>query len=94
MAIAMDMSTSYFWAVKEILPDIDIVFDRFHVMALINKAIDSFRRKYQHMMNQSDRKVLKGSRFLLLSNYEKLDSERKSCLDELFSSMNRYPKCT
>jgi len=37
-AIAMDRSASYFWAVKEILPKIDIVFDRFHVMALMNKC--------------------------------------------------------
>ena len=82
-AIAMDMSASYFWGVKEILPQVDIVFDRFHVMGLMNKAIDTFRRQYQKMLNKTDRKVLKGARFLLLSNYEKLDSDRKSRLDEL-----------
>jgi len=82
-AIAMDMSASYFWAVKEMLPNVDIVFDRFHVMGLMNKAIDSFRRQYQHMLNKADRKVLKGSRFLLLRNYEDLDSRGKSRLDEL-----------
>ena len=79
----MDMSASYFWAVKETLPQVDIVFDRFHVMGLMNKAIDTFRRQYQKMLNKTDRKVLKGARFLLLSNYEKLDSDRKSRLDEL-----------
>jgi transposase len=46
-AIAMDMSGSYASAVKEILPRIDIVFDHFHVTALINKAIDSLRRGLQ-----------------------------------------------
>ena len=30
----MDMSKSYISAVKEILPEIDIVFDKFHVTAL------------------------------------------------------------
>jgi transposase len=44
-SIAMDMSASYFWVLKETLPDID--FDRFHVMGLMNKAIDTFRRQYQ-----------------------------------------------
>ncbi len=79
----MDMSASYFWAVKKTLPKVDIVFDRFHVMGLMNKAIDTFRRQYQKMLNKTDRKVLKGARFLLLSNYENLDSDRKSRLDEL-----------
>ena len=82
-AIAMDMSASYFWAVKEILSQVDIVFDRFHVMGLMNKSIDTFRRQYQHMLNKSDRRILKGARFLLLSNYENLDTDRKSRLDEL-----------
>ena len=82
-AIAMDMSASYFWAVKETLPKIDIVFDRFHVMGLMSKAIDTFRRQYQQMLNKTDRKILKGARFLLLSNYENLETGRKSRLDEL-----------
>jgi len=82
-AISMDMSASYFWAVKEILPKVDIVFDRFHVMGLMNKAIDTFRRQYQQALNKTDRKVLKGARFLLLSNYENLNEDKKLRLDEL-----------
>jgi transposase len=82
-AIAMDMSASYFWAVREILPDVDVVFDRFHVMSLMSKAIDSFRREYQRTMSRAGRKLLKGSRFLLLGNYENLDADKRSRLDEL-----------
>ena len=82
-AIAMDMSASYFWAVREILPDVDVVFDRFHVMNLMSKAIDSFRREYQRTMSHEGRKLLKGSRFLLLGNYENLDADKRSRLDEL-----------
>ena len=82
-AIAMDMSSSFFWAVNEILPEVEVVFDRFHVMALMNKAIDSMRRDYQRQLDKTERKTLKGSRFLLLRNYEKLDPEHKSRLDIL-----------
>jgi len=82
-AVAMDMSASYFWAVREILPDVDVVFDRFHVMGLMTKAIDTFRRGYQRILNDSDRKVLKGSRFIILSNYENLDPEKQTALEAL-----------
>jgi transposase len=40
----MDMSQSYIPAAKEYLPGVDIVFDRFHVMALMNRALDEVRR--------------------------------------------------
>jgi transposase len=32
-AVAMDMSIAYFWAVRETLPGVKVVFDRFHVMS-------------------------------------------------------------
>jgi len=41
----MDMSKSYQSAAKQYLPGVDIVFDRFHVIALINKALDKVRRQ-------------------------------------------------
>lgn len=82
-AIAMDMSSSFFWAVNEILPEVAVVFDRFHVMALMNKAIDSMRRDYQRQLDKTEKKTLKGSRFLLLRNYEELNPEHKSRLDIL-----------
>jgi len=34
--VAMDMSSAYYHAVREILPRVDIVFDRYHIMALMN----------------------------------------------------------
>ena len=36
----MDMSGPYKSAVSEFLPHLDIVFDRFHVMKLMNEVID------------------------------------------------------
>lgn len=76
-AVAMDMSVSYSSAVKEILPDIPIIFDRYHVMALMNKQIDDLRRELQRDLSGKGKKFLKGSRFLLLKNYDGvLDNDR------------------
>jgi len=82
-AVAMDMSSSFFWAVNETLPQVKIVFDRYHVVALMNRGIDELRRDLQNELEGLDQKVLKGSRFLLLHNYDSLAPDRKARLDAL-----------
>jgi transposase len=80
-AIAMDMNAAYASAVKKHLPNLDVVFDRFHVAALLNTAIDEVRRNQQVRCNAVDLKAIKRMRFLLLWNYEKLGHKGKSSLD-------------
>jgi len=46
-AVAMDMSGPYKSAVDEFLPKLEIVFDRFHIMKLMNEAVDDIRREQQ-----------------------------------------------
>lgn len=82
-AIAIDMSIPYISAVRNALPEIDIVFDHFHVNGLMNKALDDIRKEHQESFNQGEEKVLKGNRFLLLRNYETLDVESKSRLETI-----------
>lgn len=82
-AVAMDMSGPYESAVREVLPKVDIVFDHYHVMALCSKAIDEIRREQQSRCNALGLKVLKGQRFLLLKNFEKLGTTEKSSLEAL-----------
>ena len=82
-AVAMDMSVSYSSAVAKHIPEVDIVFDRYHIMALMNKAIEKLRREQQKSLNGDDRKALKGCRFLLLGNYESLPGKRQVKLDSL-----------
>jgi transposase len=48
----------------EILPNIPIVFDRYHLMALMNKQNDDLRRELQRSFSDEGKKVLKGSRCL------------------------------
>ena len=81
--IAMDMSSAYYYAVLEALPKLDIVFDRYHIMALVNQAIEELRREQQRELDDLGKKTLKGNRFLLLRNYEDLKPEGKARLDEL-----------
>lgn len=83
-AIAMDMNAPYAAAMREFLPGVDIVYDRFHVMNLLSKAIEEIRRAQQSKCTQVGLKALKGCRFLLLSNYDKLDVKKQNSLTCLF----------
>jgi transposase len=76
-AVAMDMSAAYRQAVSTHLPGAKIVFDRFHVMKLFNEKLSDLRRVlYREATDVMQKKVLKGTRWLLLKAAENLDEER------------------
>ena len=73
-AVAMDLSPAYQLAVEENLPDAAIVFDRFHVIKLYNEKLSQLRRDlHRQATDDLHKKVLKGTRWLLLKNHENLD---------------------
>ena len=80
----MDLSKSYTAAVRKNLPEIDIVFDRFHVMALANRALDAVRRQQYKKLDKEGQAILKGQRFLLLKNFNDLSIENNIRINELF----------
>lgn len=85
-AISMDMSVSYTAAVKDNLPDIPVVFDRYHIMAIMNKHIDDLRREQQRTLNKEDRQFIKGNRFLLLRNLDKVKDDDRIMLETLLQA--------
>jgi len=72
-AVAMDMWPAYLQAVKQVFPHVDVVHDPYHVVAIVNRAIDETRRDLYRQLNGQERQVLKGSRFLLLRAMEHLN---------------------
>jgi transposase len=76
-AVAMDMSPAYISAVTENLPRAQIVFDHFHVIKMFNDKLDELRRKlYRDADTALQKRVLKGTRWLLLKSPNKLDENR------------------
>jgi transposase len=75
-AVAMDMSPAYHDAVSRHLPDAVIVYDHFHVIKLFNEKLSNLRRWLYHRVNDKQKKVLKGVRWLLLKIAENLEPER------------------
>ena len=76
-SVSIDMSPAYISAIIKNLPDAKIVFDHFHVIKLFNDKLSKLRRQLYHEVNDIlQKKVIKGTRWLLLKNPENLDPER------------------
>jgi transposase len=76
VAVATDMSKAYIQAVRDHLPKAVHVFDHFHVVKLCNEKLSALRRElYARLNTDAERKVLKGTRWLLLKNPENLDGK-------------------
>lgn len=86
-AVGMDMSPAFILAVKTNLPQAKIIFDRFHVLKLLNDKLSDLRRAlYRDIKNNMGREVLKGARWLLLKRPANLDpkhNEKKRLEDAL-----------
>lgn len=76
-AVATDMSPAYILAVHDNLPKAVHVFDRFHVMKLYNEQLADLRREVQRFIEDVEqRRLLKGTLWLLLKNPENLDAKK------------------
>jgi transposase len=76
-AVATDMSKAYIAAVRKNLPKAVHVFDHFHVIQLYNEKLSAFRRElYRDLSDEDQRRILKGTLWLLLKNPENLDPLR------------------
>jgi transposase len=76
-AVATDMSKAYIRAVRDNLSGAVHVFDHFHVIKLFNEKLSDLRRElHRQASTDKERRVLKGTRWLLLKNPENLDSQR------------------
>lgn len=74
----MDMSPSFIAGAKRYFPHVEVTYDKFHVMKIINTAIDETRRKEQRSVS-----ALKDSRYAWLKNEENLTAKQKEKLISL-----------
>ncbi|MFT7389719.1 MAG: transposase [Candidatus Endobugula sp.] len=79
----MDMGPAYQKSVRQSLPNVDIVFDRFHVMQNYSKAIGNQRRIEYRKANRADKELMKGTHYLLLKNPDKLNETQTEKLQKL-----------
>jgi len=81
--VAVDLANSFSAWVKETLPKATIVYDRFHVVKLMNEKLNVVRRKTMNKLEEDEKKILKGKRFTLLKNRENLTESAENDLKEI-----------
>lgn len=88
-AVAMDMNTAFDLEVKQHCRKAEVVYDLFHVVAKYGReVIDRVRvdRANELREDKPARKLVKGSRWLLLRNRYNLKSDQASSLEELLQA--------
>jgi transposase len=80
-AVSCDMSPAFIKGVEENLPKAEITFDKFHVIKLINEAVDSVRKEEQH-----DNPILKNSRYVFLKNQANYTAKQRAKYEEIKAS--------
>lgn len=85
----MDMWQGYVNAAEKTFPNADIVHDKYHISAYLNKAVNQVRFEEMRSLKGMEDNPLKGSRFTLLKNWENLnDDERKQLREVQAAEMN------
>jgi len=73
-----DLSPAFIKGITENLPNACITFDKFHVIKLINKAVDQVRRE-----EAQTQPILKKSRYAVLKNEQNLTPTQKEKREEI-----------
>lgn len=84
-AVTIDMWEPYINRIKHHCPNAQIVFDFFHVVQAFGRVIDKVRREEYLQATEQDKKVLKGSRYLLLKNEENLTDNQHNHLEQVLA---------
>jgi transposase len=80
--VSIDMSPAFIKGVADHLPNARITFDKFHVVAHASTAVDKMRR-----LEQRTDPSLKGLRWTLLKDRDRLSDESRADLDTLIAQV-------
>jgi transposase len=76
--VCTDMWPAYLKGLRERFPDTTLVFDRYHVMTMINFAVDQVRRE-----ESKEQRALKHTRYLWLKNNGHLTQKQQQQVESL-----------
>lgn len=85
----MDMWKPFRTAAQAHAPQAAILFDKFHVMRHLGKALDEVRKAEYARLSGKQRRFIKGQKYTLLSARENLTLEGRKALRELLAANKR-----
>jgi transposase len=81
--VCMDMWAAYAKAVAGHLPNAQVLFDRFHVVQHLNRALDEVRRNEMRRLSRRERAPFRRIRYLLLKSPRKLSLSEQDRISRL-----------
>jgi len=72
----MDRSGAYGAAVVEAWVGVAVVFDKFHILQLMNQRLDELRREWVREAEGAMKMVIQGTRYLLLTRAANLEEDQ------------------
>jgi transposase len=85
----MDMWKAFRHATQAHAPNAAILFDKFHILQHLGKALDQIRKTEYARVTGKQRKFIKGQKYVLLSHKENLSPEGKQSLKLLLKANKR-----
>jgi transposase len=85
----MDMWKPFRKAASTHAPQAAILFDKFHIMAHLGKALDTVRKREYARLTGDKRRFIKGQKYTLLSHRENLSLDGKRALKSLLAANKR-----
>jgi len=79
----IDMWDPFISSIKENCPNVDIVFDKFHVVKKAVEALDEIRKQEFSTASDEERKHMKRKRFVILKRKKNLEEKQKEKLKDL-----------
>ena len=81
--VCLDMWQAYLKAVRCHAPNAQVLFDRFHLVQHLNRALDEVRRQEWRRLSGREKTSFKRTRFLLLKNPWNLTTDERERLSTL-----------
>lgn len=85
----MDMWKAFENSTVKSAPGVAILYDKFHVMRHLGKALDTVRKQEYKRLSGKDRSYIKGQKYTLLSRKENLSLEGRRALKKLLCANRR-----
>ncbi|MGG4498796.1 ISL3 family transposase [Brevibacillus reuszeri] len=83
--VCCDMSPAFFRGIQDYFPQAEITFDAFHIMKLVNKAINEVR-----IREKKKAPDLKHTKYLWLKNESSLKDDKKERLMDLVKTIKKH----
>lgn len=91
-AACVDMWEPFRLSIREHAPQAAIVYDKFHVIGHVNKAVDETRRQEFFRRGGWRRELLRGKRWLMLTRWRNLKARGRGELNQVFALNRRLFK--